>query len=200
MYPYVVKQLYEAYKRYAQLQAMIQQGRANIEYLRHINSGLDDILGLVESLPIRDEKVLEEVKNFRSAIRKINELYGVVPRSGEAAMQTLHDETIAESIKLTNSAKTYAESQERNANRAFEMADHMSPKGAARLAASTNAQILHTLSQILRLQGQMLKMHGEEFALTNKQDKDSVGHFNKINSDVKKSLTKFEGTFELPRF
>ncbi|MBS1983271.1 MAG: hypothetical protein JST16_03790 [Bdellovibrionales bacterium] len=200
IYPYIVKMLYEAYKRYTQLQQMIQQSKSHLDYLRAVNAGLDNIMGIVSSLPVKDERVLEDLKNFKDAVQKVNDLYGAVPQSKESNIQLLHDDTIAESLKLTNSAKEYAEGQEANAIRAFQMAGQMSPKGAARLAASTNAQILHTLSQLLRVHGQMLKVQSEEFALSNKQEKDSVGRFNKVNADMKESLEKFQGDFELPRF
>lgn len=171
-----------------------------MDYLRAINAGLNDVLGLVNSLPIKDERILEDVRNLQRGIQKINELYGIVPPSSESNIQILHDQTIAESLKLTNSAKDYAAGQEQNAARAFSMAGQMSPKGAARLAASTNAQILHVLSQLLKLNGQALKMQSEEFALYNKQEKDSVGHFNKVNADMKSSLTNVESSLSLPRF
>lgn len=200
MFPYIAKMLYEAYKRYTQLQQMIQQGKSHMEYLRTINSGLNDILGLAASLPIKDDGLLKDIRNLQQGIQKINELYGIVPQSQESAIQILHDQTITESLKLTNSAKDYAAGQEQNALRAFAMAGQMSPKGAARLAASTNAQILHTLSQLLKLNGQALKMQSEEFALYNKQEKDSVGQFNKVNSDMTNSLTKVESSLSLPRF
>jgi hypothetical protein len=200
MFPYIVKQLYEAYKRYEQLQMMINQGRDGMDYLRFINSGLNDLSGLLSTLPIKDEKLLEELKSFQKATGKVIELYGMIPKSEEAAMQLLHDQTIAESFKMTNSAKEYADTQEANANQAFRMSGQMSPKGAVRLQAATNAQILHTMSQLLKVNGQLLKLQSEQFGVTNKREKDSVSHFNRINSDVKASLASFKGEMALPRF
>lgn len=199
-YAYIVKILDEAYKRYAQLQAIIGQGQAHIDYLRWINAGMDDISGLIDTLPIEDEKILSDLKTFRDAIKKIEQLYGAVPKSDESPLHGLHDETIAESLRVTNSLKEYAEKQELNANKGFEISGHMSPRGAARLTASLNAQILHVLTQILRVNGQMLKIQGESFALANKGSKDSVAHFNHINSSVRESLIGFSGDLSLPRF
>lgn len=200
MFPYIVKMVVEAYKRYAQLQMLIAQGQLGLEYQKVVNSGIDNIASLIRMMPIQDERILGNLNDFRKAIGTVGELYGAIPQSGEAAMQSLHDRTIAESLKITTSATEYASGQEANAVQAAQMAGLMSPKGAARLSASTQAQILHTLSQLLKVNGQLLKIQSEQFALENKESKDSVGHFNKINRDVERSLGHFSGNFSLPRF
>lgn len=171
-----------------------------MDYLRLVNSGLNDIAGLIAALPVKDERVLEDLRTLQKAMKTIDEVYGKIPKSPEAQMQFLHDQTIAESFKVTNAVKDYAESQEANATRAFQMSGQMSPKGAERLAAATNAQVLHAVTQVLKVNGQMLKLQGEEFALKNKQEKDSVSHFNRVNGDVKASLAGFSGNFALPKF
>ena len=192
--------VYEAYKRYEQLQTMIQQSKNNLEYLKAINSGMDSIQGLILNLPIADQKILGEFHSFEEAMKAISELYGIVPKSQEAHMETVHDQTIAESIKVTNGLKDYADVQEANAVRAFQMSGAMSPKGAARLSASTNAQILHTLAQLLRVNGQLLKLQSESLGVENKHEKDSVGSYNKVNADVKTTFAQFSGDLALPRF
>lgn len=190
----------EAYKHYTQLKLLIAQGEMGLEYQHWVNSGLDQIIGLINTLPIEDQRVLGELKDFQKAIKSVTELYGAVPLSGEAAMQSLHDQTIAESFKVTGNISDYAAGQEANASQAFMLAGQMSPKGAARLAASTQAQVLHSLSQLLKVNGQLLKLQSEQFAMENKASKDSVGHFNKINGDVRSSMSRFSGDFTLPRF
>ena len=75
-----------------------------------------------------------------------------------------------------------------------------SPKGAARMNAEVNAQILHTLNQLLRVNGQMLKLQSESLALNNKDGKDSVLGHQKVKQDLKSGLTSFRGDFNLPRF
>lgn len=198
--PYLIKQIEEAYRQYMELQTLIGQGKVSQEYLRFVNSGLDDIVGLIRTLPIHDEKILEEIRTLQEGVNKISHIYGAIPISGEAPMQSLHDQSIAESFEMTNSAKEYASGQEANAVQAFELANHMSPKGAERLSAATSAQILHTLTQLLKINGQILKIQSEQFAMTNMQSKDSVGTFNRVNDDVKKSLVGFSGDLSLPKF
>lgn len=179
---------------------MIDTARNSDEYIRLINSGLENSIGLLNSLPIKDEKILGEIKNFQLAFNTIQEVYGAIPKSNEAALQMLHDQTVAESIKMATKIKEYAIEQEENATKISIQSRSASPKGAARMNAETNAKILHTLNQILRINGQILKLQGENLAMVNKSGKDSVGHFNKINSDIRKSFKSFDGEFDLPKF
>lgn len=97
----------------------------------------------------------------------MEELYGLVPKSSDSALHKLHDATVAESLKLSNQVKDYAEMQEMNANNVFIQSASASPKGAERMNAQTSAQILHSLNQLIRLNGQMLKLQSETMALTN---------------------------------
>ena len=46
-----------------------------MDFLQALNSGLDNSIGLLESLPIKDEKVLAEVKDFKIAIKKVAQIY-----------------------------------------------------------------------------------------------------------------------------
>lgn len=179
---------------------MIDTARNSDEYIRLINSGLENSIGLLNSLPIKDEKILGEIKNFQVAFNTIQEVYGAIPKSNEAALQMLHDQTVAESIKMATKIKEYAIEQEENATKISIQSRSASPKGAARMNAETNAKILHTLNQILRINGQILKLQGENLAMVNKNGKDSVAHFNKINSDIRKSFKSFDGEFDLPKF
>lgn len=179
---------------------MIEQGQSHLDYLRLVNSGLDNITGLIASLPIEDERVLSELKNFKQALGQIKNRYGTIPDGGDAAMLSLHDDTIAESLKVTNAIQEYATGQEGNATRAFQQANYMSPKGAERLSAATNAQVLHALAQLLKVNGQILKLQSEAFAMDNKRAKDAAYHFNRVNGDMKASLEGFSGDFSFPRF
>jgi hypothetical protein len=198
--PYLVKILAENIKRYQQLKMAIDTAKHGNDYIKLINAGLENSIGLLNSLPIKDEEILGEIKNFQKAFNTIQEVYGAIPKSDEAALQMLHDQTVAESIKMATRTKEYAEKQEENATKISIQSRSASPKGAARMSAETNAKILHTLNQILRINGQILKLQGENLAMLNKDGKDSVGHFNKINGDIRKSFKSFDGSFSLPKF
>jgi hypothetical protein len=177
--PYLVKILAENIKRYQQLKSMVDTARNRDQYIRLINSGLENSLGLLNSLPIKDERILSEIHNFQKAFNTIQEVYG---------------------IKMASNIKKYATNQEENANKISIQSRRASPKGAARMNAETNSKILHTLNQLLRINGQILKLQSESLAMNNKAGKDSVGHFNKINSDIKSNLKNFDESMKLQKF
>jgi len=140
------------------------------------------------------------ISNAYPLILPALDVYGKIPNSPETKMLKLHDDTVAESVKLLTALKEYADKQEKNANAAMLYARDASPKGAARVTVETNAAILHTLNQLLRVNGQMLKTLSESLAFANKGGKDSVLHYNQVNRDMGKSLKDFNADFKTPIF
>ncbi len=192
--------LEENIRHYYQLQQMIQQGRDAGNYLRMINAGLDNSIGLLQSLPIKDEKVLADLRDFRATMGKVQGLYGAVPKSPEEALQTLHDQTVAESLKMANNFKDYSETQEKNSDVIAAQSRDASPKGAARMQAETSAQILKSLAQILRLNTQMLKLQSEQLAINNKASKEGVANFQRVSRDLGSGFSNFDPEMKLTRF
>ncbi len=199
-YPYIVKILLENIKRYQQLKYMIRQAKDAQSYVKLINKGLDNAVGLMQVLPIKDDKVIVQFREFRTALKKINELYGSIPKSDDEAMHSLHDKTIAESFKIANALTDYANRQELNAAKIHSQSSSASPKGAVRINAQANAQILHSLNQLIKINGQILKLQGENFAMANMNSKNSTESFNKTNRDLKKVMKRFQSPSSLPRF
>jgi hypothetical protein len=199
-YVYLVKIYAENLRRFYQLKEMIEQAHRHDQYIRVLNEGLNNAVGLMSVFPLKDEKILGQIREFQGALNKIEEIYGIIPRSPEEALQKLHDLTIAESLKLSTASFGYAEKQEINAQQVFVQSMSASPKGAERMQAQTSAQILHSIGQLLKLNGQMLKMQSESFALTNKDEKDSSSNFNKTKKDLGKAMNELKPTYELPRF
>ena len=197
---YLVKILEENIRRYYQLKMLIDMTKDQRDYMRFINSGIDNSLGLLESLPVKDEKVLADIKYFREAITKISDLYGAIPKSKEEVMQRLHDQTIAESLRMVNTFKEYSQSQEENSIRIGIDSRSASPKGAMRMQAETSAQILRSLSQLIRLNTQILKLQSEQFGMQNKAGKESVSNFQKVNSDLGKSFSNLNPEMKLIKF
>ena len=78
----------------------------------------------------------------------------------------------------------------------------MKGSGAARMAAVTNSQILHAISQLIKINGQMLKLQSEAFGMENRQGKEEVEHFNRINKELGQKVVPSGrvGKGELPRF
>ena len=127
--PYLVKILAENIKRYQQLRQVIQQARNSENLVRTINEGINNATGLLLTLPIKDQGILEELRSFQDVMNKVENIYGKIPKSKESALLLLHDQTIAEGFKVTNSSKEYAKKQEQNAERVFIQASNASPKG-----------------------------------------------------------------------
>lgn len=189
---YLIKILEENYRRYVQLKQMIDSANGHYDYIRALNRGLDNSIGLLEALPIKDEKVLAEIKNFKEAVSRIELLYGKIPRSPDEALHLLHDQSVAESLRMANSFKDFSDTQEKNSILIAAQAREASPKGAARMQAETSAEILRTLSQLIRLNTQMLKLQSEQIAMSNKSAKDGVMGFQKINQDIGNGFSKFK--------
>jgi len=190
----------ESLRRYYQLQQMIQQSKDAQNYMREINSGLDASIRLLESLPIKDEKVLGQLRDFQNSLKEIERIYGAIPKSPDEGFQSLNDHAIAESLKMVTSATDYAEKQEGNAIRIESRSWDMSPKGAMRMQAQTSSQILLTLNQILRMNAQLLKMQSAQFAAQNREEKQDVVRFQKFSKEVAATSKSFSGGLSLPRF
>ena len=199
-YAFIAKIYLENIKRFYQLKQMIDQGDRQHNFMRSLNEGLNNATGLMQALPIKDERILADLRNFQTSLQKIEELYGLVPKSSDSAMQKLHDDTVAESLKLSNAVKDYAEVQEINANNVFIQSASASPKGAERMNAQTSAQILHSVNQLIRLNGQMLKLQSESLALTNKQGKEYTESFNKSKSDLSQAMRGMKANYSFPKF
>jgi hypothetical protein len=197
---YLIKILEENIKHYYQLKMLIDTAKDQKDYLQFINAGIDNSLGLLESLPVKDEKILADIRNFKEAVNKISELYGAIPKSKEEGMQRLHDQTVAESLRMVNTFKEFSTTQEENSIRIGIDSRNASPKGAMRMQAETSAQILRSLSQLIRLNTQMLKLQSEQFGMQNKLGKESVANFQRVNYDLGRSFSGMSPEMKLIKF
>ena len=197
---YLNKILMENQLRFKQLQSIIRNAQNETDYLKWINNGVQGVTGLMQMLPIRDNRILGDIRNFREAMHLVKDIYGMVPKSKEAPVQRLHDKSVAESIKMVNTSKTYTSKQEENAVKVFHAGGQASPKGAVRMTAQTNAQILHSLNQLIKVNVQILKIISTHVAYQNKGGKQSVQNFKRVRGDMKKGLGDFKGDFKMPSF
>lgn len=185
MMPTLLQQLLQMIKTYMELKQIYDKAKETYSLLKKVNEGIDGVIKVMELIPLDNDNVLGELKQFRQAVQEIERIYGAIPKSMAERMHLIHDESIAESIKLANLSKDYASKQESNAAKALDQSGSASPKGAARLSVQVQAEILHTMNQILRTNAQMLKIQSEQLGIENKNDKDQTSHFNKVNSDLK---------------
>ena len=179
---------------------MIESSKNASEYMRALNSGTDALHGLLSSLPLQDQAILAELEKFQDATRKIEDIYGKIPKSPEESMHLLHDKTIAESLMMAAGSRKYAGKQRENVEMIRASAMNASPKGAIRITARANAEILHTLNQLLRINGQILKLQSEQFGLSNKDQKENVLNFQHSHHDLSRSMTAKMPSLKLPRF
>ena len=198
--PYLIKILEENIRRYQQLRSMINDARHHRQWLKSIHQGLENASHLLESLPVKDEKILSQLRTFNKSVRTIEEIYGAIPNSKEEVVHRLHDNTVAESLRMIHDFQKYAEKQESNSVVLASNSRMASPKGAARITATTNAEILNSLSQLIRLNSQMLKLQGEQLALSNKMGKTEVSSYQKVNVTLQDGFQKFEPNMRLPQF
>jgi hypothetical protein len=201
------KILAEAIKQYKEMKKIVTNGQDLLNsskdmkrLMDSVNSGIDNALNLLETLPIKDENILSELRNFREAYSAISDIYGRIPIGPEARMLEIHDQTIAESLKVANLLKSYAEKQEQNARFIINQSPHASPKGAARMNAQGTGAILFTLNQILRVNGQILKLQSEILGMQNKGGKEAAYHYHMVSGDIQRSLHSFDGDFSTPKF
>jgi hypothetical protein len=127
-------------------------------------------------------------------------MYGKIPQSKEALLHTLHDQTVAESLRMVNSFKEFTHKQEENSLRIAIQGRQASPKGAARMQVESSAHILKSLNQLIRLNTQMLKLQSESLAMNNKVSKDNVSRFQKIDQDLGKGFKNFKLDMKLARY
>lgn len=199
---YLAKILEENIKRYYQMKVMIKNIEGTHNLLNKVNSGLDGILGILITLPIKDQQILANLQQYQDALRKIELIYGTIPKSKEELLQKLHDQTVSESIKMISQVLSYTQQQEKNAEKLISRAQVASPKGAAQMTVEVNAAILHSLNQLIKINGQMLKVQSEALAMNNKAGKDDVKHLDKIKHDFNGSLKGISSDeeYKMPRF
>lgn len=179
---------------------MIQYSKDANSYMHEINSGLNNSIRLLESLPIKDEKILGQLRTFQRSLQEIEKIYGAIPQSPDSSFQQVNDMAVAESLKMVSSATDYAEKQEANSARLEARSWDMSPKGAMRMQAQINSQILLTLNQILRMNAQLLKIQSADLAAKNREEKQDVMKFQKISKEVSITSKSFSGDLRLPKF
>ena len=179
---------------------MIQYSKDAQAYAREINSGLEASIRLMESLPIKDEKILGQLRTFQRSLQEIEKIYGAIPKSPDQPFQQVNDMAVAESLKMVSNATDYAEKQEMNSARLEARSWDMSPKGAMRMQAQVSSQILLTLNQILRMNAQLLKMQSADLAAKNREEKQDVMKFQRFSKEVAITSKAFTGDLSLPKF
>jgi hypothetical protein len=112
--------------------------RANtLAFIQEINAGIRQAMNIVRTRGNLSPGVLSEMQNVEQMMAAVEGLYGRVPNTPEARMQSTTDRTVAESIQLLNEAYQYANAIDPEAESIKNYAHGVSPLGAQRLTAQS---------------------------------------------------------------
>ena len=167
-----------------QLKSILGTSTDTLGLLRDVNKGIHDAMNIIETRNrTMSPGVLGDIQNSREAYSTVQGIYGGVPRSPDARVQELNDQSVAEDITLHNQALQYADQIDLEAERIKDYSRNVSPAGASKLTAESLGVLIHVNDQILRTNAAMLKLLSENLALQNKREKVNSQHF----------LTEYEG-------
>ena len=156
----------------AQLKQILGSGRDTFGLLRDVNEGIREAMGIMRTKNTTMQPgVLSHFQNSDEALRGVQQIYGEIPRTSEAKVQELNDQSVAEAITLHNQAFQYATEIDPEAERIKDYSRGVSPVGAGRLTAQSLGVLIHVSNQILRTNAAMLKIVSENLALQNRKEK-----------------------------
>jgi len=170
--PLLAQIVFNTLQQLAQLRHILSTGRDTMGLIRDINEGIREAMGIMRTLneTIRPG-VFSEHQTPEQVLRALQDLYGQIPRTPEARMQTHVDQSIAEAVTLHNQACQYADRIDPEAERIKDYSRGTSPAGSARLTAQSLGVLIHVTNQVLRTNAAILKIMSENLALQNKHEK-----------------------------
>ena len=196
---YLAQILQQAILQVQQLKSILGNGRESLNFMQDINQGFRDAMRIVNTMN-RTLKGgnLSDINDLVSLARELEQIYGKVPVTSEAKLQSTHDVTVAESIQLHNDAFRYAENVDPEAERMKEYAQVASPQGAAKASLQAQGVQIHVLNQILRTNAALLKVQSEQLAMQNRRAKLQSEQFRAQYSELSDSAQNFQPGFDLP--
>ena len=197
--PLLAQILAQTIQQVAELQTIIGTGKDQLGFLRDINQGLRDAMVLHDTIN-RTLKPgnLSNLANVNELIRELESIYGRIPKTSEAKIQSTQDMTVAESIQLHNDAFRYADSVDPEAERMKQYAGDASPQGAAKAGLQAQGVQIHVLNQILRTNAALLKVQSEQLAMQNRRAKLQSEQFRAQYGELSDAAQNFQPGFDLP--
>ncbi len=197
--PLLAQILAQTIQEVTQLQAILGNGKDSFNFLKDINNGLRDAMQLLNTMNrTLQPGNLSNLNNVNALIHELEGMYGRIPTTAEAKLQSTQDLTVAESIQLHNDAFKYADLVDPEAQRMKDYAQVASPQGAAKASLQASAVQIHVLNQILRTNAALLKVQSENLAFQNRKAKLQSEQFRQQYGELSKSLVDFTPGFELP--
>lgn len=164
--------LIQTIQQLTQLRQIFATGRDTMELIQEINEGIREAMGIIRTMNTTIQPgVWGQLQDPDQVLRAIQQIYGTIPRTPEARMQQLNDQSVAEAITLHNQAFQYAAMVDPEAERIKDYSRGVSPQGAGKLTAQSLGVLIHVTNQVLRTNAAMLKIMSENLALQNRREK-----------------------------
>lgn len=154
------------------LKQIFTTGADSLGLLRDINRGIRDGLAVIQIInPKFNPGLYGSLETAEQVQRAIEELYGVIPKTGEYRLQEAQDRSVSESIAMNGTLFQYADSVDQETKRIIVHSQSVSPQGSAKLTNQSLAVLIGVTTQVLRTNSMMLKMMGQTMALSNRKEK-----------------------------
>lgn len=193
--------LANAIQQLIKLKEIVETGKKNFEMLKEVNSGLDSVLGLIETVyPELDTTIYQDWKTVDEALKQIHSIYGAVKKSKDKGVLENLDRGIAEAIILHNKIREHTRKIDQFGDGIKQQSANASPKGAARLTAQGMGVLLQSQNESLRTQTTALKLQAQREAIENKKEKDSTNFFLESAQALSNAMKNSRAEFKTPRF
>ena len=186
----LVQILTNAIRQLTQLQQILGTNSDTLRLLREVNRGIKDGLDVIRILdPKFNPGLYGDLQTVDRVLKSIEDLYGAVPLTAEARLQTVQDLSASESIAMNGTLFRYADQVDRESHRIFEHSQNVNPQGAAKLTAQSVAVLIGVTTQVLRTNSMMLKLMGQNMALSNRKDKIQAAQFRTQYQELSTALS-----------
>lgn len=170
--------LINAVQQLVQLKQILSTESDTLGLLREVNNGVRDGLLVLQVIkPDFAPGLYGDLLNVDSVMSVLRDVYGIIPPTPEAKLQTVQDQSVAESISMNGALFKYADQTDAESRRIFSHAQVVNPNGAGKLTAQSIAVLIGVTSQVLRTNSMMLKMMGQNMALQNHKEKIQSAQF-----------------------
>lgn len=193
--------LVQAIMQLAKLREMLSTASDQLDLIRQINQGINDSLNLLKTIdPNLDPGIYREWTTVDDSLRRLTDIYGVVPESPEYRVQKDTDQGIAEAVSFNNSFYKYSEAYDVVGERIKDSSHSASPGGAQKLTAQALGVVIQVLNQHLRAQSTGLKLQAQQLALENRKEKAETKQYVENTESLRSAMKSEKVRFDLPRF
>ena len=192
--------LANAVQQLIQLRQILSTGDDNLALLQDINRGLNDILGVANTVgQIREPGLYGDVSSVIDGQRMLKEIYGQIPDSSESKVQDHSDQVVSEALTLNNSLYEYTKDIDAIGEEIKEASAIASPKGAQRLTVESLGIMLTVMNQSLRAQASGLKLQAQAMAAQNHKDKKFSEQVRRTSGSLRQAMKKSNFALIIPK-